>query len=338
MMIQVALTLQVPIFIIFLLLQWTNSIIQLLYCYVIDNIALFREDLKGKHVFITGCGLGFGFELAKKLHNKGMIVHANVQHQEHVQNLRDAIGRDSDRLHIYVFDVTNSEELSKCRKRIQEIGQLWALVNNVGVLRGIFVEGNPMRLYRDLFEVNVLSAVSVCKEFLPLLRESRGRIVIMSSVLGRVTAAEQSAYSATKFALEGFADSLRRELISFGVSVTLMEPGSFRTRLMLEGRLSMLNTFEALQSSELRNAYLKLHLQISVVAKAVELLAGNPLDAVADIARQVEARWPMQRALVGWPALFIFAPLTNAMFALLVDWAFYLAPQLLSLFVSVPMN
>jgi NAD(P)-dependent dehydrogenase (short-subunit alcohol dehydrogenase family) len=113
---------------------------------------------------------------------------------------------------------------------------LVGVVNNAGVARGGPIEYLPVEEWRTQLEVNVIGQVAVTKEMLPLLRRGRGRLVFIGSVGGRVGTPLLSPYAASKFALEGIAESLRHELRPFGLRVALVEPGAVKTDIWEKGR------------------------------------------------------------------------------------------------------
>ena len=130
------------------------------------------------------------------------------------------------------LDVTDVDSVARCAREVTEAlngSPLTALVNNAGVPVSGPIEFVDLAEVRAGLEVNVLGVIAVTQAFLPLLRASRGRIVNMSSVSGRVAHPFIGVYSATKFALEAISDALRRELLSAGVDVVLVEPGSVQT-------------------------------------------------------------------------------------------------------------
>jgi len=104
-------------------------------------------------------------------------------------------------------------------------------VNNAGIPAAGPLELFPLDELRRVLEVNLIGAVAVTQAFLPLLKASRGRIVNMSSVAGRGALPFLGPYAASKFGLEAISDSLRRELLPFGVRVIVIEPGSFKTAI-----------------------------------------------------------------------------------------------------------
>lgn len=131
------------------------------------------------------------------------------------------------------FDVTSEEER---RRVVGSLERLDCLINNAGgALFGPFEEISEGEL-RATFETNFFAALTLTRECLPLLRASRGRIVNISSVFGYTGFPMSSIYCASKFALEGWSESLHHELRPHGVGVTLVEPGGFRTRFGVNAR------------------------------------------------------------------------------------------------------
>ncbi|XP_042223158.1 D-beta-hydroxybutyrate dehydrogenase, mitochondrial-like isoform X2 [Homarus americanus] len=184
----------------------------------------------GKAVLVTGCDTGFGNSFALILDRLGFRVFAGCLHAggEGANHLRR---EGSSRLHVLQMDVTNQEQLDKAAQEVKHLlpeGEvLWSLVNNAGLSAFGEVEWVPLNTYRKVAEVNVFGVISVTKTFLPLLRRARGRVVNMSSVAGTIGRGVMSPYNLTKFAIEGFSDCLRQEMMAWGVSVILVEPSNF---------------------------------------------------------------------------------------------------------------
>jgi NAD(P)-dependent dehydrogenase (short-subunit alcohol dehydrogenase family) len=285
-----------------------NSIGQVLYSLAVDAFEFLKLDIKNKHVFITGCDTGFGFAVAKRLHDSGVNVHANCYSEDGAKNLKNAT---SSKLRTYVFDVTDDSAVITCKEQIDKelAGQpLWAVINNAGIANHCFVEGTSLQEFRRVLAVNTLAMICVCKEFLPLLRrdlKNPGRIINVTSVAGRVAAPGMAAYAASKFAAEGFSDSLRRELMYFGVPVTIIEPGFFRTNIVMGAKSKIAEAWDQLPE-ELKKAYEKTHKKnVGKITGFMEKIAEDPSVVVTEIVRNVYSRWPLTRALVGWQALFL---------------------------------
>jgi NAD(P)-dependent dehydrogenase (short-subunit alcohol dehydrogenase family) len=108
---------------------------------------------------------------------------------------------------------------------------VWALVNNAGIALNVPVEAFAIDEWRRLFEVNFFGHIAVAQTLLPALIRSKGRVVNISSVGGKIAMATYGPYAGTKFALEAVSDSLRREIAPFGVQVVVVEPGAVNTGL-----------------------------------------------------------------------------------------------------------
>lgn len=125
-----------------------------------------------------------------------------------------------------VFDVTDPEAIRHAAARI---GELDALVDNAGIAIAAPIEFLPPEELTRQLDVNVVGQVRVLQAFLPALRRSRGRIVLMGSIAGRSALPFLGAYAMSKFALEALADALRIELAPFGMHVAIVEPGTIAT-------------------------------------------------------------------------------------------------------------
>lgn len=177
-------------------------------------------------VVVTGASTGIGRETARVLAAHGFEVFGTVRRSADGEQLR-AEGSTA-----VVMDVTDGASIHAARRSVTAaLGTrpLVALVNNAGVPAAGPLEFLPLDQLRHVLEVNVIGVVAVTQAFLPDLRLARGRIVNMSSVSGRVAMPFAGPYSASKFALEALSDSLRRELLTSGVKVIVIEPGSVRT-------------------------------------------------------------------------------------------------------------
>lgn len=176
----------------------------------------------GRAVLVTGAGSGIGLATARFLTAKGYRVYGGVRREE------DAARLAQEGVVPLLLDVTREEDLLRARERLEGEG-LYGLVVNAGIAVAGPLELVPLSAFREALEVNVLGAFATVKAFLPLLRASRGRVVLMGSVSGLVALPLMGPYAASKFALEALADALRVELLPFGVRVVLIEPGSVAT-------------------------------------------------------------------------------------------------------------
>ena len=127
------------------------------------------------------------------------------------------------------------ERFSQCRLSIRLfliISGLWAVVNNAGIGRPGMIEWETVEQMKRTVDINLWGMVSVTKAFLPLLKRTKGRVVNVASTWGRVAVPGVSAYSISKFGVQAFSDSMRNEVRHFGVTVHIIEPGMFNTKIM----------------------------------------------------------------------------------------------------------
>jgi NAD(P)-dependent dehydrogenase (short-subunit alcohol dehydrogenase family) len=181
-----------------------------------------------KIVLITGVSTGLGRAFAEALLHEGYTVVGTVRKPEAKQAFEElAPGR----AFAQILDVTDGQRVTEAVAEVEsKIGPIYALINNAGYGHEGTLEESPMEDLRQQFEVNVFGAVAMIKAVLPFMRKRRsGRILNVTSMGGLMTMPGISFYHGSKFALEGISSSLHKELKSFGIGVTAVEPGSFRT-------------------------------------------------------------------------------------------------------------
>ena len=180
--------------------------------------------------FITGASSGFGRAYAAHAISRGHNVVATART---LSALDEVVARAPDRVLALMLDVTRSGDAQAAvATAVARFGRIDVLINNAGYgIVGAFEETDDSAL-RALMETNFFGAVNVTRAALPTLRAQRsGAIVNISSLGGQLSFAGFSAYSATKFAIEGMSEALAQELKPFGVKVLIVEPGQFRTNL-----------------------------------------------------------------------------------------------------------
>ncbi len=181
-------------------------------------------------VLITGCSSGIGKATARLLAAEGFRVLAGARKQEDAEALADA---GLPNLEPILLDVTSNNAVAKVVESLKTSCPegLYALVNNAGVGLPAALELSTLDEVRNLFEVNTIAPLRIIQSCLPLLRQAGGRIVNMSSMNGTMALPMVGAYSASKFALEAFSDTLRIELRPWKIPVTLIRPGQVRTSI-----------------------------------------------------------------------------------------------------------
>jgi len=180
-------------------------------------------------VLITGASTGIGEACALELDRRGFRVFAGVRTEAAGQRLRE---KASSLLTPLMIDVTDAALISAAAGQIKEqIGQrgLAGLVNNAGIGVSGPLEIVPIEELRRQLEVNVIGQIAVTQAVLPLLRIAKGRIVNIGSVNGALSSPYLGPYSASKFAMEALTDALRIELRTWGIGVSIVEPGPIAT-------------------------------------------------------------------------------------------------------------
>jgi short-subunit dehydrogenase len=178
--------------------------------------------------FVTGASSGLGEAFARRAIHDGHAVAVIARRVERMKSLAELA---PDRVLVHGADLAVPGEAARAvRAATSAFGRVDVLVNNAGVGMVGAVEETSDAEFRALFELNFHAAVETIRAVLPGMRERRaGTIVNVSSFLGQLSIAGVSAYSATKFALEGVSEALRAEVAPFGIRVLIVEPGGFRT-------------------------------------------------------------------------------------------------------------
>jgi NAD(P)-dependent dehydrogenase (short-subunit alcohol dehydrogenase family) len=243
-------------------------------------------------VLITGASSGIGEATALHLKQLGFDAVGGVRKDEDAERLRAA------GLRTVILDVTEPKSIAAARDDLGA-GPLTALVNNAGIAVAGPLEFLPVDELRRQLEVNVVGQVAVTQALLPALRAGRGRIVNVSSIGGRVALPLVGAYNISKFALEAFSDALRRELLSQGVDVIVIEPGGIKTpiwRKSGEAADAMLDG----TPPELDRLYGRMIAAVRAETAKIENERGEPASAVAEvIGKALTAKRPRARYVVG---------------------------------------
>ncbi|XP_076776658.1 retinol dehydrogenase 16 [Arvicanthis niloticus] len=271
------------------------------------------SHLHDKYVFITGCDSGFGNLLARQLDRRGMKVLAACLTEKGAEQLRS---RTSERLETVILDATKTESILAATQWVKEhVGNrgLWGLVNNAGIsLPSGPNEWLSKQDFATVLDVNLLGMIEVTLSMLPLVRKARGRVVNVSSIVGRVSFFG-GGYSISKYGVEAFSDSLRRELSYFGVKVAIIEPGFFLTEVTSSARLSSnIQMMWNQTSSEIREIYGEKYLATYLKRlNRLEQRCNKDLSLVTDcMEHALTACHPRTRYSAGWDAKLFYLPLS----------------------------
>ncbi|MDQ2822675.1 MAG: SDR family NAD(P)-dependent oxidoreductase [Pseudomonadota bacterium] len=182
---------------------------------------------------ITGASRGLGTDIAKQALAAGHAVIATGRNAERVLQ---AVGAH-DHLVTLALDVTDAQSAQAAvGVALEKFGRIDVLVNNAGNFYAGYFEEISDAQFRAQMETNFFGPLSVTRAVLPTMRDQRsGRIITITSTAGLVGSAFCAAYAASKFALEGWLESLRFDLAPFGIDLMAVEPGFFRTDLLVEG-------------------------------------------------------------------------------------------------------
>ena len=186
-------------------------------------------------ILVTGASTGIGYSAVEHLIRGGYGVFGSVRKQEDASRLQSDFGKNFIPL---IFDVTDEQavldSVETVKSKMGPGDRLISIVNNSGIALGGPIQFLPTDVYRKQFEVNLFGVVNVTRSYLKLLgaergASHRGRVVMISSVSGKRSYPFVSPYTASKHALEAFSDSLRREMMLYGVKVVIIEPGPIKT-------------------------------------------------------------------------------------------------------------
>ena len=250
-----------------------------------------------KTALITGASSGFGLLTSVTLARRGWRVLATMRDVGRRAKL-EAAAREAgvlERIEVHALDVTNAQQIAEIADLIEKRGEpLHALLNNAGFAVPGFAEEVTDAELRDQFETNFFGAAAVTRAILPKMRgQGFGHVVMVSSISGRTGFPGVSSYVASKFALEGWAETLRYEMGALGIKVSIVEPGSFDTDIWTRNAKLTAKMSDAGSPNAARQARWQSRIEANAKKRA------NP-QAVADlIASIVETPEPKLRYIVG---------------------------------------
>lgn len=250
-----------------------------------------------RSVLITGCSTGIGLASAQMLRARGWNVIAAVRKTDDIERLKK-LG-----LNPVMLNVADPESIATALDETLTLtgGTLDALVNNAGFGIPGAVEDLDRELLQRQFDTNFFGTLELTNAVLPLMRrQGSGRVVMISSILGRVAMPWRGAYNASKFALEGITDSLRQELAGSNIEVSLICPGPVKSRFR-DNALSNFDQYIDAANSVHRETYARLRAQTGEQKNNTPFTV--PPEAVAQrVVHALESRRPRARYYVTVPA------------------------------------
>jgi len=252
--------------------------------------------VSGQTVLVTGASTGIGAATAAHLARLGFTVLAGVRRTEDAERIR------APKILPVRLDVTDEATVFEAARLVDRVadGGLAGLVNNAGIAVIGPVEALALSDWRRQIEVNLLGNIAVTTALLPALLRSRGRIINISSICGRIALPLLGPYTASKFGLESFSDTLRREVGRHGVRVVCVEPGMIVTPMWDKGRAD--------GDARLADLHSAIGHRYAGLIRAIQRLAesacgGLPATAVAKVVgRALTAARPRTRYIVGTTA------------------------------------
>ncbi len=249
-------------------------------------------------VVITGASSGIGEACALHLAQLGFRVFAGVRSSADGDRLK---AKSPETITPIQVDVTYNEQVRRAAERVATALQgpgLTGLVNNAGIAIAGPIESLPLAEFRRQLEVNLIGQIAVTQAFLPLIRKARGRIVNVGSIAGRSAMPFLGAYACSKFALEALTDALRVEVLPWGISVCIIEPGSIATPIWEKSRRvaeEILRSFPA----EARQLYASAYDAMREATRKATSRAIPPDEVARAVAHALVAKKPRTRYVVG---------------------------------------
>ncbi|TQR42594.1 SDR family oxidoreductase [Paenibacillus popilliae] len=248
---------------------------------------------------VTGTSSGFGLYTSVALAGAGYDVVATMRNTTKQGKLLAEAQTSgvSAYIHVLQLDVTNPESIEAAFEHIrQQYGRVDLLVNNAGYAAGGCVEEVDMDAWHAQLEANFFGTVAVTRAALPIMREQgNGTIVNVSSISGRYAFPGYAPYAASKFAVEGFTEALRLEMLPFGIYAVLVEPGAYKTDIWEKG-------FSSIQIHE-NSPYSKLLQAVLQFSKRSSETAPPPQEVARHIVRIARTPRPKLRYFMGRGAM-----------------------------------
>ena len=267
-----------------------------------------------KNILITGCSTGIGYSAASLLHQKSYQVIATVRKHEDAQTL------EAQGITCTLLDLADSESILSAFNFVCEQfnGRIDVLFNNGAFGQPGAVEDLSRSVLREQFETNVFGTQELTNLVIAQMRQQgHGRIAYNSSILGIISLAYRGAYNASKYALEGLADTMRLELQGSNIHVSLIEPGPIESQFRANAFAKYQQNIDK-SSSAHRDTYEAMEKRLAKVGPAAPFTL--PAEAVVDkLIHVIESKRPKIRYYVTFPT-YLFATLKRLLPHRALDW------------------
>ncbi len=269
-----------------------------------------------KSILITGCSSGIGYTAAKMLKERGYRVFAAVRKPADMERLKQE-GFES-----LLLDVNDTASIKQGISQALALtgGTLDAVFNNAGFLQAGAVEDVTRAMDEAQFATNVFGAMEVVRNVLPVMRkQGHGRIIQNSSILGVVAITMCGSYNASKFALEGYSDTLRQELRGTGIHVSIICPGPIESALRENAHQQFEKTLAKEQTGIHKAVYEKMKKTYFNPQQPKQRLQQSPETVVKKLIHALESKRPKAHYYVGFPAQ-LFAVFRRLLPDCMLDW------------------
>lgn len=197
------------------------------------------NDYRNKIVWITGASSGIGEALSYAFAKKGAQLVLSARNINELQRVKDNCSKSSPNIQLLIIDLSKVDELpEKVKWVIKTMGQIDILINNAGISQRSNAIETSFEVYRRIMEINFFGTIQLTKCVLPyFIEKNEGQFVTISSVAGKIGLPLRTAYSASKFALEGFFSALRTEIYKSNIKILIVRPGAVKTNIAVNALL-----------------------------------------------------------------------------------------------------
>ena len=250
-----------------------------------------------KVALVTGSSSGIGFETSLALARNGYHTFATMRNLGKDEKIKQIIEKEDLSIEILELDVDSEESVNRAIKTVSEKnGRIDVLVNNAGYGMWGTVEDVSIDEFKEQFETNFFSIIRLIQKVAPIMRkQSSGNIVNISSVAGRIGFPVSPAYISSKFALEGLSESLRFELMPFGINVIIIEPGVIKTNFFDSMKLS--------EKSQQNSIYKEITDKVISGVKMMAEMGTHPKEVADVVIKTLGEEKPLPRYVIGNDAM-----------------------------------
>jgi NAD(P)-dependent dehydrogenase (short-subunit alcohol dehydrogenase family) len=255
------------------------------------------KTVMDKVALVTGSSSGIGFETSLALARNGYHTFATMRNLGKDEKIKQIIEKEDLSIEILELDVDSEESVNRAIKTVSEKkGRIDVLVNNAGYGMWGTVEDVSIDEFKEQFETNFFSIIRLIQKVAPIMRkQNSGNIVNISSVAGRIGFPVSPAYISSKFALEGLSESLRFELMPFGINVIIIEPGVIKTNFFDSMKMS--------EKSQQDSTYKEITDKVISGVKMMAEMGTHPKEVANVVIKTLGEEKPLPRYVIGNDAM-----------------------------------